>query len=270
MSGIGRYDINTGTLSVSSNTYVYPLGSMTASYPKGISIPAFQGLFSSRAMDFGSGANGGSGYAIDLAARGKNSDSHSPLFFCVPDELQQMKSFTIAGWVNRTSEITGTDGNRIVSWRNSTGGVELVQNSDGSLALGINGPPDLSKCSSPDQIPVDSEGGKENWHFFAVSYDSTAADTQLHYYFSSPTNSLAEDIGYGDDRGPVTESNASSVTFGNVPQNAPHRSATSDADCRKFRGEMGDLWVWGSADDGSGALSLDQLTQMHLDGVKTA
>ena len=74
------------------------------------------------------------------------------------DALKNLSAFTLAGWVNNASNVTGSGGNRIISWINNGGeGVDLVYQNDGRLRLGVDGWPDISPAfSSPNKVTTDA------------------------------------------------------------------------------------------------------------------
>ena len=71
--------------------------------------------------------------------------------------LQNLRSFTLSGWVNCRDATVGSGGNRILTAINHGGdGFDLVMLADGCLQLGVNEWPDGSPArGSPGQIPVD-------------------------------------------------------------------------------------------------------------------
>jgi hypothetical protein len=103
----------------------------------------------------------------------------------VISQLAGLSSFTVTGWVNCRSSVTGAGGNRIVSWINNGGdGVDIVYATGGTLKVGVNEWPDNTiACSSSGMIPTDPDAGASNWRFFVVTYDSST--DSLRIYFGS-------------------------------------------------------------------------------------
>jgi hypothetical protein len=101
--------------------------------------------------------------------------------------LRGLKSFTITGWLNCRSLDVGPGGSRVVHMADTMGsraGLDLVVEKKGELVLGVNAYPDVSPARSrPNAISVDPKAGKDNWRFFAVTYDATAAIEQVEFYF---------------------------------------------------------------------------------------
>src|SRR5688572_16946226 len=103
-------------------------GSVAATFTRTAGTPASSvnaptGVGGAGSFDFGTTA---SNYYVESTA--------------VLDGLKNLSAFTITGWVNSRSNVTGSGGNRIVSWINNGGdGVDLVYQSNGSLRLGVDG-----------------------------------------------------------------------------------------------------------------------------------
>jgi len=124
------------------------------------------------------------------------------IYFDVNDGLgtDGLAQFTITGWVNVTSNVTGPGGNRIIStWLGgkSTGitGVDLVVLNGTQLRIGINSAPDYPNCgvcgpySSENVLTVDETAAASNWKFFAVTYGGG----NITYYFGDGTHEAAMD-----------------------------------------------------------------------------
>jgi hypothetical protein len=206
-----------------------------------VNAPINGGTYS---LDFGTTSSGS--YAVDMT----NTSG-----------LNNLKSFTITGWVNCLNSSTGAGGNRIVSWilPNGTQGVDLAFQSDGSLTLGVNQWTDLSNIrSSGGKITVDANASYNNWRFFAVTYNSLAATNQVKFYFGSNTSPASLDVQRTYANGAVGSNPDGTLTLGNLP--ADHRSyAQSDM----FKGKLDQISIYGSAADGSGALTDAELRQIQ-------
>jgi hypothetical protein len=106
-------------------------GTAAASFVRSANVPASNsntpaGVGGAFSFDFGTSI--GNYYATSVA----------PV-----EELKNLNSFTITGWVNNRSTAAGSGGNRIVSWINNGGeGVDLVYQANGSLRLGVDQWPD--------------------------------------------------------------------------------------------------------------------------------
>jgi len=179
-------------------------------------------------------------YAVDLAG---------PL-----EHLKNLKSFTITGWINARSAVEAPGGNRLISWLERDG-VEVVHRADGSLQVGVNQKAEASALRSPpQQIPAGSptvEGALlMNWRFFAVTYDSTAANSHARIYVGTRDTdaSLVTRLDYA--MGSTGLRIAPGMSIGNVP--AAQRMLSPKAN---FRGLIDEVRVFGSTRDGSGALS---------------
>ncbi|MFN3485668.1 MAG: hypothetical protein ACK44W_09315, partial [Planctomycetota bacterium] len=189
------------------------------------------------------------------------------------EHLKNLKSLTIAGWINCRSEreIPGDKaapaGNRLVTWLNhGRDGVELVHRADGSLQLGINQwAADSKATSGPGRIPVLDEKAQDlnqalnaNWRFFAVTYDSTASSGHVKFYFGSSNADAKLEAAVDYPRGPVGSRIGQTFSVGNV--NLPTRSLAPD---RSFKGLIDEVRVFGSAFDGSGALTLPEIIRLQ-------
>ena len=124
--------------------------------------------------------------------------------------------------------------------------------------LGVNAYPDVSPARSrPNAISVDPKAGKDNWRFFAVTYDATAAIEQVEFYLGDASHAaeLDRSVTYaqgplGPRTGPLTIGAFSPAT----------RTGKGD---RLFRGLIDDIRIFGSSTDGAGALSLEQVRDIQ-------
>ncbi|WP_054950105.1 apiosidase-like domain-containing protein [Numidum massiliense] len=233
----GTATANTGTSSSS-----YPQATLTANRPLWTANAAPSGGQS--ALDFGTVADR---YAIDLTGQ--------------IEPLKGLKSFTITGWVNNNSAVTGSGGNRIVSWINNGGeGVDLVYVSSGALQLGINQWPDGSPAiSSGGQIPTDANASAANWRFFAVTYDAALSSAQVKFYFGAQGVDATLDVAKNYSRGMTGSNIGPALTVGHF--NSVTRHYAPD---RMFRGIIDQIRVFGSKADSLGALSLAEIVQIQF------
>ncbi len=171
------------------------------------------------------------------------------------EAFKGLKSFTVSGWINCRDATMGPGGNRIVTTINNGGdGFDLVFLKDGRLQLSVNQWPDgLPTKSSAGKIPVDPQAGRDNWRFFAATYDSTSPAGQVKFYFGIPTQDAVLDVAVDYARGPVGH-NLGPLTVGHF--NSTIRSKNGN---RMFRGLVDEIRVFGSTVDGSGALTLEQI-----------
>ncbi len=189
------------------------------------------------------------------------------------ENLRNLKSFTICGWAVLRGEPEGPSdkiagaGNRIVSWYQAgQEGVELVFRTDGSLQLGVNQWADAGAArSAPKQFPLLDEASANIWgavygslRYFAATYDSTASQGHAKFYVGSrqADAKLVSTLDY--PRGAAGAKIAPALSVGNVgPALRPH------APDRSFRGFLDEIRVYGSAFDGTGALTAEQLIQVQ-------
>ena len=181
------------------------------------------------AMDFGLIGEAQGGRAIDFD----------------PD-LGIVDAFTICGWLNARDLRAGPGGNRIVCALTShTGpGFELVQQSDGSLQLGVNqGAAGSPARGAAGRIAENPEASSENWMFFAVTYDGTQTAGNVRFYFGTGEGAAEPDPDAVDyDRGGVEEVGA--LTMGNVSMMVDGRQATGPEESRVFRGLLDELEIY--------------------------
>ena len=217
----------------------HPSATLTAKWPQwSKNVPPGGGAAS---LDFGREAGE---YAADLRRD-------------APEALRGLVSFTITGWANCRSHQVGPGGNRIVHMADTMGtraGLDLVVEKRGDLALGVNAYPDQSPARSrTGAVPADPEAGQENWRFFAVAYDSTAAAEHVKFYFGGPQDEVGLDRAVTYPQGPVGP-NTGPLTLGAF--NSTTRSGKGD---RVFRGLLDEVRVFGSTVDGTGALGLKEI-----------
>ncbi len=231
----------TGTANTGSSSRSYPSAAITATRPVWSTNTVPNGGTSS--LDWGTAFGN---YAVDIAGQ--------------INDLKDLKSFTITGWVNCRNAAEGEGGNRIVSWINNGGdGADLVFKSDGSLQIGIGQWPDSSPArSSAGKISVDANAGASNWRFFAVTYDASLASAQVKFYFGTPSADAALDVSKDYNRGNAGSNIGPSFTVGHF--NTATRSGATD---RMFRGLIDQIRVYGSKTDSTGALSLLQIVSVQ-------
>ena len=124
---------------------------------------------------------------------------------------------------------------------------------DGRLRLAVN--------EWPDGVQDDSSFGKlqvGKWTFFAVSYNSTAANNSVCWYFSAPVDapsqaSTALDRTTGYNVGPV-DADIGPLAVGNF-----NKTMAGYGWDRQFRGEIRDLQIFGSRVSGRGALAIEEI-----------
>lgn len=191
-------------------------------------------------------------YAIDLPGAGA--------------ALRGLKSFTISAWVNSRDNAEGRGGNRIVVWSTPTGdGIDLACHQNGSIALGVNTWNDINgaESSSAGRITANDQAPADNWRFLAVTYDSTAANQQVRYYFGDAATKAQLDRAVTYSRGQVGTSAAPDLTIGHL---APAIRST-DNTTAMFRGLIDQVRIWGSPVDGSGALTPEQVIVAQTGGT---
>jgi hypothetical protein len=194
----------------------------------------------------------------------------------VIENLKNLKSFTICGWVTcklekeSPADKLAPAGNRIVSWLNhGKEGVELIHRAEGNLQLGINQWADgTGAVSSAKQIPIVDEKkltpenanqlAQANWRFFAVTYDSTAASGHVKFYFGTRQADAKLDTECEYARGPAGAKISPTLTIGNTT--LVTRPMAPD---RNFKGQIDEIRIFGSTSDGSGALPVAEIIKVQ-------
>ncbi|MBD3267201.1 DUF5060 domain-containing protein [bacterium] len=234
--GQGKQTANTGTTSVHIENGVL----MGEAIHWSKNTPTNNNPF---ALDFGVKP---SSQAVDLGKQGLEA-------------LKGLQSFTLTGWINARSNQVGSGGNRILCSVNNGGdGIDLVYLKDGRLQVGINEWPDRSPAkSSAGQIPFDPDAGKSNWRFFAVTYDATANQDHVKYYFGSIGGEARLDTAVSYNRGKIGY-NAGPLTVGHF--NPATRTRAEDRMCR---GLLDDIRLFGSKMDDSGAFGKEKIRNIQ-------
>jgi hypothetical protein len=231
------------TANFGSSSGAFAAGALTRNHPLwSHDIPPPGGASS---LDWG--PEGGP-FAVDLAGSIEN--------------LKNLTSFTVTGWINVRSALEGSGGNRILSWLDRDG-VEIVHRTDGSLQVGINQKAESSDARTPPmQIPILDLKVQNavfmNWRFFAVTYDGTAASGQLKIYLG--TRDLDAKVVFEREgpAGKVGPRIAPGLSIGNVP---PLQRPLSPK-C-SFRGLIDEVRIFGSTGDSSGVLDLPAVIQVQ-------
>ena len=181
-------------------------------------------------------ANVGGLYSADYGTSpgGAFIESDEPI-----NELKNLSAFTLTGWVNNASNVTGSGGNRIISWINNGGaGVDLVYQNNGSLRLGVDAWPDNSPAfSSANKVTTDATRPASNWVFFAVTYQSNG---QVQFYFGNNTTDATLDVTRTYSAPGVTGSTIGKLAIGAFNDATRHPS-TYD---RMFRGLIDNIQIY--------------------------
>ena len=165
------------------------------------------------------------------------------------DALEGLRSFTITGWANPSGLKIGRGGNRIAFNLNyNRSGFDLVCLQDGRLRLAVNEWPDrISNDSSPRKLRIG------RWTFFALTYDSTKVQNNIHWYFGDADTPAQLDRTTTYNRGP-TGKGSGTLTVGNYNETIQRHGKD-----RQFRGRLRRIQVFGSRIGPRGALSLSAI-----------
>jgi len=165
-------------------------------------------------------------------------------------ELEELRSFTIIGWLNPASLDIGISGNRIAFNLNNNrnSGFDLVCLSDGRLRLSINELSDhVLNVSSPGKLWAN------RWVFFAITYDGTKAKNNVHWYFGDEDTLAQPDRTVSYAQGP-TGRGSGMLTIGNC-NDTIHQQERD----RQFRGKLRRIMIFGSRFGPLGALPLTDI-----------
>jgi enediyne biosynthesis protein E4 len=192
--------------------------------------------------------------SIDLGA---NSGGPGCPAVALQESLAALDAFTLCGWLNTRDLSAGSGGNRIIAALASSdgSGLELVQNTDGALQLGINQSAQSSPVRSSDGlITEDPEAGLGNWVFFATTYDGTHPSGNAQFFFGTAEHAAQPDAGPIDyDRGAVQESGP--ITVGNVSREVAASNPPGEGD--HFRGLMDEIEIYDRV------LSLEEIQEVQ-------
>ena len=192
--------------------------------------------------------------AIDL---GTSSGGPGCPAIALGKSLVALDAFTLCGWLNARDLSAGPGGNRILAALASSDGpgLELIQNTDGALQLGINQSAESSPMrSSGGHITEDPEAGPGNWVFFAVTYDGTHPSGNAQFLFGTADKAAQPHAGPIEyNRGAVRESGP--ITVGNVSREvAPSNSSGEGV---HFRGLIDEIEIYGRL------LSLEEIQEVQ-------
>jgi len=165
------------------------------------------------------------------------------------EALEGLRSFTIMGWANPSSLNIGSGGNRIAFNLNyNRSGFDLVCLQDGRLRLAVNEWPDrIRNDSSPKKLRLG------RWTFFAVTYDSTKTQNNVHWYFGDADTPAKLDRTTSYSRGP-TGKGSGTLTVGNY-----NETIQRHGNDRQFRGRLRGIQIFGSRIGPRGALLLSAI-----------
>lgn len=165
------------------------------------------------------------------------------------DAADDLLSLTLQGWF-RTDGVAIDNLARLITKQSGTSGF-LLAGTAGNLNLEINNVGTTSTSAHYSDPGV--------WIFFAVTYDGTAASSNVRFYKSTPTNSVSLVETRTLNQGRVL-GNSSMITIGN---------ANSDGSLmRPFDGLLDNFRVFGNKTNSTGALTLQQLEWLRNQDVQ--
>lgn len=171
------------------------------------------------------------------------------------DGLYGLRSFTIMGWVKPDSMETGSGGNRILyCLQESSAGIDLVHLKDGRMRLAIN--------EWPDRVNNDSAAGRlktGHWTFFAVTYDGTATENNVAWYFTEPSEFMRAGAELRLDRITSYARGAVAAPTGPLAIGNFNSTMKNYGWDRQFRGEIKGLRVFGSRISEEAAFDLEEI-----------
>lgn len=234
-------------------TNLFP--AFTTNVPVGTYVPAGNDYSVYFGPIIGNSLGGSHGRAVDLAP------DVSPGF----GSIGAFPRLTVCGWLNASSLVTGSGGNRIAFALESPGGLgfDLVQRGNGQLSLIINQYNDGSPESSPNVITADANMGTNNWIFFAATYDPNLPSGQVKYYFGRNNKLASLDVAR-TYLPPTTNVDFTGVlTLGNFGAVEGARDGALGGNSRIYRGLLDEIKIY------TNALTLDEIQQAQLNSAVT-
>ncbi len=192
---------------------------------------------------------GGVGHGLDnTSASGMGSEGDGldgALWYQPGDGLNDLQSMTITGWFKADPGNPLVNDARLVS---KTGSFSLYGGS--RLRFYVLDPDEERRTQSSGTILWQQETGR--WTFFAVTFDGTSDLNNLVVYDSSEISAGVRSLNRTVSAGPVRNVGAE-VTIGNY-----------HFDNRPFQGRIDNVRIYGSTEDGSGALTAEQIEAIWL------
>ncbi|AQQ71483.1 hypothetical protein SMSP2_01857 [Limihaloglobus sulfuriphilus] len=175
----------------------------------------------------------------------------------VDDVLSDLKSFTLMGWLNTGDPLVSLSGMsspaRLCLREDYANTFAVTMNNGGRLGIAVNGQWKILPYSNTYPYTCTDE-----WVYFAITYDSTAADNNLKFYSARRNDGYpVMEYAANFNQGPISYSERQFVVGNNG-------SESTSAD-KGFKGLMDELRLFGSYDDGSGALPPTAIAQFKQD-----
>jgi hypothetical protein len=170
----------------------------------------------------------------------------------IDDVIDNLSSFTLTFWLTSGDPLVGlsgmSSGARVMRKEDTTNSFTFLLNNDGKLNVGINGNWNNMPTSGAYTL-------QDEWVFVAVTYDANEPTDNLKYY-SARKNDGYPVLEYTAtlNAGPLDDTDRQFV-FGN------NGSTTATAD-KGFKGLIDEARLFGSYSDGSGALSMAQISSL--------
>lgn len=162
--------------------------------------------------------------------------------------LGSIKSFTVTGWFNASS--TPDAAARLVEYTDPLNGGFTVAVGKRTLTLSLNKKM-LSTPYRPDNCFNDSP--ESRWIFFAVTFDGAKTSDNVAFY-GGTLNAQAD----------LVSTQTTDVTeIPDIPRNAWIAIGNNGGGIRPFHGLLDNISIYCSAEDSSGALTLNQIREIH-------
>lgn len=187
--------------------------------------------------------------ALDLSeSTAMGAAGHGGLAVIKPAPIGDLKSFTVCGWIKPATDI-GDKARLFEATAGNDGLVVLCGPQPGALGLMVNG------RGGPGS-PEGAYSGQDKWIFFAITYDSTSTQGTATYYVGSPAEA-------------VTQIGTSELPAGSVAAtSSPAYVGNSGGFERPFKGLMDNFRLFGSMEDGSGALEEAEIEAIRAGDLK--
>jgi hypothetical protein len=161
----------------------------------------------------------------------------------IEEAIKDVWSFTVTGWIKMDEYVH--QGRLLVT---PSFGLNFIQNETTQQIHGLIAGSGWTVRSSASDL----YNAVDKWVFFALTYDGTKAENNVHYFVGSPTNEVIPDRGITSDWGQLTSVGyGGNIYLGNVqPSNGN----------RPFVGYLDEIRIWSTQNQSSaGALNYDQI-----------
>ena len=177
------------------------------------------------------------------------------------DALDELESFTIAGWVwTNGGQVGGANGAFFYDDSNTNAGIQLRGSGAESLRLKVDSHT-YGVATGPYTSSTSQSSTTDGWFFFAVTWDGSDPNQPASYYIGRPDETT------GGVSLVLQDTLSDAVTdLGTTDTNTGKPSIfNEDGGARAMEGWLDDFAFWGEKTGGAGALTLDELEGYRRD-----